>query len=273
MNKFIIAIILVILMILFDKNLFYFNRDHFSSTNNLDKHNKNTVWVYNERKSGVIDLCIESIKTHLGKSCNIIVFNRDRIDEIIPEYVEVLAKCKSTYMFLNLLKYAVIYKYGGIWLPSETIVLKEFTIDEEPFMDQKLIFFSEKTLEHTPNFNKFSFKAIASKEKTTQVKVILDKIIEQLDTFNYSHNFNKELDNFFNEDSHIHYSPIALNYNSSFILTQSPNIKIDKKVALIFIDNSNNNAYYNFYLTKSREEITQTKLFLNTLFDFSNNNS
>jgi len=264
----IIAIILIILMVMFDKNIFYFNKDHFSSKNNLDKYNKKTVWIYNNRKSAINELCINSIKTNLGKSFNIIVFNRDKIEEIVPEYVDSFAKCKSMDMFLNLLKYAVIYKYGGIWLPAETIVLKKFSIDEEPFMDKKIIFFTEKTLEHTSNFSKFSFKAIASREKTPQVKVILDKINEQLDTFDYSFNFTKKIDNFFNVDSHIHYSPIALNYSSSFLLSHKPNIKIDKNIAFIFIEDLEN-PYYKFYLNQSKTKIINTNMFLSHLFNIS----
>ena len=89
-------------------------------------------------------------------------------------------------MFNNMIKYSIIYKYGGIWLPCSTVVVDKFYIDEDPYIDGKLIFFTEKKREHNRYFNRFDFSAIASIKETTQVKYLLDKLKENITTFNYS---------------------------------------------------------------------------------------
>ena len=90
MINIIIAIALIIIIIMFDNNFFDFNIDEFSKYNKIDKGNKRTVWVYmkpnisrNTRDSesiGVIKLCVESIKKHLGNNYNVIVFLGSELD-------------------------------------------------------------------------------------------------------------------------------------------------------------------------------------------------
>ena len=112
MIKIIIAIILTIALIMFDNNYINIHFDQFSIDNKLDKNNKQTIWIYEppnisrnikgSTPSGLIKLCIESIKKHLGKVYNIITFTKNQISNIIPEYMEDLDKCQTDYMFINM---------------------------------------------------------------------------------------------------------------------------------------------------------------------------
>ena len=291
MIKIIIAIALIIIIIMFDNNFLDFNIDQFSQDNRLDKNNKITVWVFetpyisrntkDTDTDGVIKLCIESIKKHLGDYYNVIVFNKDTITNIVPEYMEYLDNCQSDYIFTNILKYSIIYKYGGIWLPCSTIVLDTFYIDIDPYLSGKLIFFSEKHHEHNKYFNQFDFSAIASIKKTSQVKLILTKLTCKSSTFNYSFEFNKKLEWGLNGDSNIHYMPISNNssINNNIISNEDliktyPIIKLNKYIKLIFLDikTIRQSSKYRYLLTMDVKTLNESDIFLKKIFEYSNKN-
>ena len=282
MIKIIISIALIIIIIMFDNNFFYFNFDKFSVDNKLDRNNKKTVWIYKPadvKSSGLINLCIKSIKRHLGKVCNIVIFNKNDMSVIIPEYMDYLDKCTSEYMFNNMIKYSIIYKYGGIWLPCSTVVVDKFYIDEDPYIDGKLIFFTEKKREHNRYFNRFDFSAIASIKETTQVKYLLDKLKENITTFNYSFEFNKQLESDIDNDSNIHYMPISDNsiisdslISNNDLINTYPVIKLNKYIKLVFLDieSIKKSPKYSYILNISEKTINESNIFLKTLFEYSN---
>tara|TARA_B110000211_G_scaffold210528_1_gene248684 strand:- start:9904 stop:10782 length:879 start_codon:yes stop_codon:yes gene_type:complete len=291
MINIIIAIALIIIIIMFDNNFFDFNIDEFSKYNKIDKGNKRTVWVYmkpnisrNTRDSesiGVIKLCVKSIKKHLGGNYNVIVFNKDMISDIVPEYMEFLDNSKSDYIFYNILKYSIIYKYGGVWLPCSTIVLDNFNIDDGPYLNGKLIFFSEKHPEHNKYFNQFDFSAVASIKETSQVKTLLEKLTDKSNSFNNSFVFNNRLEWTLGVDANIHYAPISNNSSinenvikNEDLIKNHPVIKLNKYIKLIFLDieTLKYSSKYQYLLNMDHKTIMDSDILLKKLFEYSNQN-
>jgi len=285
MINIIIAIALIIVIIMFDNNFFDVNIDTFSKDHRLDKNNKLTVWVYNDpniASSALIKLCIGTIEKHLGNHYNVIVFNKDKIRTIVPEYMEFLNNSKSEYLFNNILKYSIIYKYGGIWLPCSTIVMHKFYIDDDPYLNGKLIFFSEKQQEHNKYFNRFDFSAIASIKKTSQVKFLLEKLMCKSSTFTYSFEFNKKLEWELDSDANIHYMPISNNssineriINNEDLIDNYPIIKLTKYIKLLLLDikHLQHSSKYKHILTMNAEELNSSGILLKKLFEYSDKNS
>ena len=276
MNLTILAILLVILMLLIDNNFFNLNVEKFAYKNKIDQFNKKTIWVYNPIKlshSGLIKLCLKTIQKHFN-GFNIIVFTEKQIKKIIPEYMTYLNSCKSDYIFLNMLKYFILYKHGGIWIPRSTIIINKFNIDEEPYNNNKLIFFGEKSTQHNSYFNRFNFNIIASQKGTEQIKKIIDILIENINEFNNGFIFNKKLDYYLNKDAHIHLSPILISSNLVGIkelLSTFINIKLKDHHKLIFleIDDIKKTSKYRYMLDMSETEIMKSELFISKLFKYS----
>ena len=81
-----------------------------------------------QSNSGIEDFCLESITKNLGKNFKINILNLKNLKFFLPEKYEILQKCKDIKIFKYLLKYYILEKYGGLWLPIDTLVLREFNI-------------------------------------------------------------------------------------------------------------------------------------------------
>ena len=162
----VVAIILIVIMLLFDTHAMEQFIDYtkkppvplnhknepprgFMSHDDTNNHaisktapvKKKLMWVFNDytvssrnwkdfysRKhrqptAPVIKLCIKTILLH-SDQYDIRIFTQDDIVRLLPEYVTYIHSCTSYYMATNFIKYAVLYKYGGIWIPKDTILLK-----------------------------------------------------------------------------------------------------------------------------------------------------
>jgi|SRR6056297_1692205 len=102
------------------------------------------VWTYWEnsiktkRVPPLIELCLETMKTHL-KSCNLVILDESNIGEYIdieydfdklklyrfPKYVSKII-AKTSYYRIKLLK-----EYGGVWFDADTILIKDLDYIKE----------------------------------------------------------------------------------------------------------------------------------------------
>ena len=82
---------------------------------------------YKQPTSSLINLCIKSVIRHSCHNYKINIFSQNDIVNIIPEYVSAINNCTSEYMKYNLIKYAVLYKYGGVWIPKDTLMFKSLS--------------------------------------------------------------------------------------------------------------------------------------------------
>ena len=101
-------------------NLWIYNDETISS-----RHWKNFYSRrYKQPTSSLINLCIKSVIRHSCHNYTIKIFSQNDLNDIIPEYMSSINNCSSEYMKYNLIKYAVLYKYGGVWIPKDTLMFK-----------------------------------------------------------------------------------------------------------------------------------------------------
>lgn len=274
-------------MIVLDRNMLNISSNEFYTNNHIDRHNKKTIWIYNNYIASrnkytatpeIINMCIETVTRHLGSDYNILVFTQADIGRIVPEYTAQINNCKSEYIRENLLKYSIIYKYGGVWLNCSTLVLNKFDIDEQPYLQGKLIFFAERILEYNDNFNVFDFTNIAAIKNSRQVQKILTNLLKVSNTLNYDYSFNKLIESTLNDDADIHYMPISnipafsnIQLNNKTLFTYSSKFDIPGSIKLIYLNFTTllQEPSYNNILTMTRRDILENDSLLKSLIKYS----
>jgi len=162
--------------------------------------------------SGLVDICIDSALFHLSSLYNIRIINQSMIKKLIPEFVPLINKCKDKYIFEYLLKYAVIFKYGGLWLPKDTLVLREFHIPDDLYYNNHIISFSENNTFYENNKG-LSDRIFAAKKGNPLIKTLLNDVIQNLSSFNFANRFKNYFNIKFNDLSQggkLTYFPITL---------------------------------------------------------------
>ncbi len=97
-----------------------------------DKYKKPYLWTYWDNLDGkqtpaFINLCYKTMIKNCDESFDIVQLNKDNIEEYLPEvkehrkYIEKLRIAHKTDFYRVML----LYKYGGLWLDADTIVLRD----------------------------------------------------------------------------------------------------------------------------------------------------
>jgi len=144
MQQIFIIIISIILVIILIYNKYYnlnnnnYYLEKFYNTNNKITNNKITryIWVYWEninRKTypTYIKLCLDTIKKHLGSKYILIILNEKNIKEYLPDLRNDFENLKTAQK-VDYYRVALLYKFGGIWLDADIIVLRDF----DPIFDK-----------------------------------------------------------------------------------------------------------------------------------------
>ena len=130
---YIIFVILILLCLIILKN----NKEYdFDSTNdyfnNLKKNNKKPyLWLYwdnlnDNNDPPIIDLCFQTVLKHCSKSFQIVRLNRNNIKDYIPEINNLdnyLSNLKIAHK-VDIYRIMLLKKYGGMYLDSDIIVMK-----------------------------------------------------------------------------------------------------------------------------------------------------
>lgn len=99
---------------------------------NYDRHKKPYLWVYwdninTSKTPDLIEMCYETIKNNCDNSFEIVKLNNDNIKKYIPELDEhwnFVEKLKIAHK-VDLYRIMLLYKYGGLYIDADTIVLKD----------------------------------------------------------------------------------------------------------------------------------------------------
>ena len=84
--------------------------------------NKNSNAKGEGKKPAYFELCFETIKKHCSKSFNIIVLDEVTIYKYLPTLRRDLSSKLNISPKTDVLRFELLYKYGGIWLDYDTIV-------------------------------------------------------------------------------------------------------------------------------------------------------
>lgn len=261
---------------------------------------KINIWIYNpdelsskkwdnfysrkkfNKSSPLINLCINSVIKHQNSEYNIRVFNQSSIKCLIPEFKQYLDKSKNSYSFNNLLKYAILYKYGGIWIPKDTLMLNKLNIDENSYYSGKVLSFSINNTDKIDNIG-ISDSILAAKRNNPLIKNIIKFIIFNLYRFQNAYKFkngvNKHFNNLIKKGDFVRFYPYTLqkDLRNKFIDTPSlmgifnNNIGNYKNKVFVQIDTESIKILpkYSYILRMSENQIRNSNLFISTLIKYS----
>ena len=92
-----------------------------------------TIWLYWENKKSIhkpayLDLCLETIKKH-SPNYKVVVLNEKSVHEYLPDLRIDLARIIEVAHKTDYIRARIMYEYGGIWLDSDIILLKEIEVE------------------------------------------------------------------------------------------------------------------------------------------------
>jgi len=93
-----------------------------------------TIWMYWENKKGstkpaYLDLCLESIIKH-SPNYKVIVLDEKTVFDYLPDLRTDINKIVDIAHKADYIRARMIHKFGGIWLDSDVILLKEIEIEK-----------------------------------------------------------------------------------------------------------------------------------------------
>lgn len=303
----IVAIILIFIMILFDTRTVgkFFNMNKLQNNNLkytsnlpstelfnngrsslsvkavLSNFTKSSLWIYNNGEGyPLVNLCIKSIIKHSSNLYNINIISDNDIDRLIPEYKPRIRMCKSDYLKENLIKFAILFKYGGLWVPKDTLLLKPInSINDVYSCNFKTYGINNRNY----NDKGISDQIISSKKNDSLVKSILQFLIKNTNGFQNAIEFKSSVNKRFNEfiknnREHIHTNLgitekcSGAHYHISDLFTTNL-VKFKnysgKSYIKLYIDDLENLREYNYILSLSENGILHSNLFLSLLINKS----
>ena len=122
----IILLLLIILIIIKCKNNSNVIQENFY-TGNI-----NNIWMYWEnlpgkKKSPYLDLCYKTIKKNCSENFKIHLLNEKNVYYYIPDLRKNIDHQMNIQQKVDYIRYILLYKYGGIWIDADTIVIKDLT--------------------------------------------------------------------------------------------------------------------------------------------------
>lgn len=93
-----------------------------------------TIWMYWEDRKGThrpayLDLCLETVAKH-SPSYEIVVLDEESVLEYLPDLREDIFRTKEIAHRADYIRAKVVHRYGGMWLDSDIILLKEIDIED-----------------------------------------------------------------------------------------------------------------------------------------------
>ena len=182
------------------------------------------VWVMwdqgFENAPDLVKVCINSIKEHIPQDiAELILITNKNLDKYLelPDYI--LSKLyKKPTAFSNIIRAALLYNYGGMWIDSTYIIMNDFP--KEIF--QKDFWALKKNYHYlnNKNFIDFSYNFMYSKPENEMIGFIYSMLCNYWKNYNYQkhyflkdgiilygYNFNKfdiklidDLEDIYNED-------------------------------------------------------------------------
>jgi len=100
-----------------------------TNTDHLFINKRNHIWMYWENKQNTtkpiyLDICYDTLIKHCKDDFNIHLLNEKTILNFIPDLRSDLDDKLSIQQKSDYIRYILLYKYGGIWIDSDTIVFK-----------------------------------------------------------------------------------------------------------------------------------------------------
>lgn len=188
-----------------------------------DYTKKPYMWLYwdnknidNKNNPAIIDLCYDTVVKHCSNSFEIVRLNKDNIESYIPElkhYKKYMTNLIIAHK-VDIYRIMLLYKYGGVYLDSDIIVLKNPIEIMNKLNKYDFVGFGCTGFECKNGYGKPSNWLLASRPNTNLIGNILNKqleIIEKNKKLDY-HDIGKmliwqELDNLFKQEYEYYHYP------------------------------------------------------------------
>ena len=226
-----------------------------------DYTKKPYMWLYWDNKTGknnpaIIDLCYDTVVKHCSESFEIVRLNKDNIESYIPELEHYKKYMKDLIIAhkVDIYRIMLLYKYGGIYLDSDIIVLKNPVEIMDKLKKYDFVGFGCTGYECKHGHGNPSNWLLASRPNTNLMGNILNKqleIIKKNKKLDY-HDIGKmliwqELDNLFKQEYEYYHYPNTIDgtrdKNGKWVTTQrlfsNEKIEYDNEENMLFC------VYYN----------------------------
>ncbi len=157
--------------------------------------NKPNLWLYwdnlnNNTEYGYIELCYQSVLKNCSQSFNIVRLNQNNIIHYLPElkeYEKLIKKLKIEHK-VDLYRIMLLYKYGGLYLDSDIIIMKDPIEIMDNLKKYDFVGFGCTGDKCKYGYGKPSNWALVSRPNTLLMGNIMTSMIEKIKTkttFNY----------------------------------------------------------------------------------------
>ena len=162
--------------------------ENFFSESKLNNTHR-IIWIYWENINSnkfptYIKLCMKTMKKHLGTKYNLIFLNEKTIKEYLPNLRNDFDNLKIQQK-VDYYRIALLYKYGGIWIDADIIVMRDFDpIFKKLDEGYDYVGFGCTGYECSNGYFKPSNWVMCSKKNGILMALCLDKLNKKLDTRN-----------------------------------------------------------------------------------------
>jgi hypothetical protein len=167
---------------------FLFVEDFVIEKKDYFKDKKPYLWLYwdnidNKPTPAYIELCHETVVKNCSKSFEIKILNKDIVKDYLPElkdYEKYLEKLKIAHK-VDFYRILLLYKYGGMYMDSDIIVLKDPIEVIDRLYDNDFVGFGCTGTICKYGYGKPSNWILASRPNSIIMKNILDNLIKRLE--------------------------------------------------------------------------------------------
>lgn len=189
-----------------------------------DKNNLPIVWVYNpyevsskfwlnfmsrkhrQTTSDLRRLCLTTILKYFPEyHYRVVVFNQENVKALIPE----CRSFSSDYLYDEYIKYSLLEKYGGYWIPIDTVMVQSITDKTtSDYFQNKLIVMGYESSQYNDIFG-FHSNYIACKKNHIIMKEMMRFIIHSMKTFQNAIRFKDGVNKYFQHLCNKHQDSIS----------------------------------------------------------------
>jgi len=292
MKLLILILVSFILFVLYDK---YHSKKSSLNIETFQEDNRPKLWVYtdnsnHEYQPKCFDLSIKSIYRYCQEEFNIIQLSPDNIYSYLPDLpinTGCLSETESSQQE-QIIKTAIMYRYGGLWIPPNIIILQSLLPIISKLEDKEIVLFGcpDKNLRcfdsSLPDFN-----VVASRPYINMWNIVYQKLIKDNKKFlNSSFEYNNIGRKLLWENCKNMYDAIHIfdskydgtrDYNRKLItndeLFSNNNILLqDSKSCFFLIYNYNNikkSTKYRWFLNLSLNELMTSNLWISKIYRLS----
>jgi hypothetical protein len=221
--------------------------------------------------------CLETIYKHLYHDFNIVFFNQKHIDGLLPNHKEHFAKAMDSYIYTILLKYSLLEKYGGIYIPSDTLFLKNIECLLKPYYLGYSITVLDNNLNYSDNKG-VDTSILMAKPGHQIVKKCLEYTLSNLDKFQNAFSYREIMNALYNEilevDNRAKHISIGLVKNSEGRYIKEGDLFSHNKLLFredicfvpLRLDHIEKKLNYNYIRHLSREDLVNGSMEISRLF-------